>query len=139
MSTLPFDVSNDAPLPDGRPRCESVYAGNRCKRQRGHEHSRARSPRHHIAPDGSRWTVGRKSGVAQPVPKCDAVYGAYRCDRWPHVGYHGAQLRSETGDVTRSERIEWIGTGAGAAPRAVANDFPSEGGSLVLPPSGARR
>lgn len=139
MSTLPFDFPNDAPLPDGRPRCESAHAGRRCKRQRGHEQGKARSPRHHIAADGSRWTVGRKSGLAQPVHKCDAVYDVYRCDRWPHIGYHGAQLRTEVGDVTRSERIEWVGTGVDAAARAVAEDFPSEGGSLALPQSGARR
>jgi hypothetical protein len=139
MSTLPFDFPNDAPLPDGRPRCEADHAGRRCGRQRGHEHSKVRSPRHHIAADGSRWTVGRKSGLAQPVHKCDAVYDVYRCDRWPHIGYHGAQLRSETGDVTRSERIEWIGTGVGAAARVRPDDFPSEGGSLALPQSGARR
>lgn len=111
---IPHDFPDDAPLPDGGPRCGSVFEGRRCVRRAGHEAGTGKSPRHHIAADQSRWTVGRKSGLARRLEKCGALYGEYRCDRWPHAGPHGAPARAPQGSPPRGERVQWIGNGSAA-------------------------
>lgn len=82
------------------------------------------NPRHHIAADESRWVVGPRSGIVQVVNKCGARFGHYRCDRWPHHGYHGTNAHSpeETAPSVAARRIEWTGTGANAREREVADD-----------------
>lgn len=122
MSPLPRDFPKYVPPTGGQPRCRSVYEGKRCRRAKGHEEGLGKNPRHHIAVDETRWTVGRKSGVIQQLNKCGATYGEHRCDRWPHHGPHGATVDHPPGKLPRRERIEWIGNGAGArryAPESV--------------------
>lgn len=121
MSRIPLDFPNDAPLPSGKPRCVAVYRGKRCKRPLGHEHGLRRNPRHHIAADETRWTVGPNSGVAHVVEKCPARFGDYQCDRWPHVGYHGARASSDPA-LAHLRRIEWTGNGMSAEERVYEED-----------------
>lgn len=119
---IPHDFPNDAPLPDLRPRCESIFDGKRCVRLKGHEQGSGKNPRHHIGADQSRWAVGAQSGRVQRVGKCSATFEHYRCDRWPHVGYHGVTVRFPEGSGSSSARLEWTGSGANACPRVVENE-----------------
>lgn len=121
MSRIPLDFPNDAPLPSGKPRCAAEFGGKRCKRPLGHEHGWRHNPRHHIAADETRWSVGPNSGETHVVNKCTARFGEYQCDRWPHVGYHGAQVSPDPA-LAHLRRIEWIGNGASAEERVYEDD-----------------
>lgn len=116
MTQVPSELANDALRPDGRPRCESVFEGQRCTRLAGHEEGTGKSPNRHIAADQMmRWTVSRKTGLAQKVNKCGATYqDEHRCDRWPHSGPHGATLHHPEGKIPRTERRQWTGSGKDA-------------------------
>ena len=112
MHNIPTDLPDEAPRPDGRPRCESEFDGKRCGRLLGHEDRMKRESHHHVAPDGTRWTIGAKSGMPQVVPMCTATYqGMYTCKRWRHGGDHVAIAQYPPGKIPRSERIEWSGDG----------------------------
>lgn len=141
MEQIPPDFPNDAPLPDGRARCESEFEGKRCKRLLGHEETLKRHCRHHIGADETRWTVGPKSGVAEQVSKCKAMYqGTYRCDRWPHQGAHGAMVEYPEGKIPRRERVEWTGNGKDARryTREVDDGYRTEGEYQAMHLGGVR-
>lgn len=138
---LPPDYPNDAPRPDGRPRCADEYDGKRCTRLLGHEDTLKKYCRHHTAADHTRWTVGRRSGLPSPVAKCAATYqGEHRCDRWEHggYGYHHANAHYPEGKIPRQERIEWTGTGVEARRRVREADdgYRTEGEHQAMRMSG---
>lgn len=111
MHDLPHDLPNDAPLPDDKPRCASVFDGKRCIRVSGHEQGAKKTSRHHVGADRSRWIVGRGGGEPQKLSKCGSRYGDYRCDQWPHHGPHTATVDSPEG---MSERLQWTGSKSSA-------------------------